>query len=210
VKARSLQDLGAMRDALARAQREAAEAHRRAEAERVRHDRERRQFELAVGKVEPLKAPLRADLRPEPAVPHPRQRELDEQRALAEAMSDEVDVESLLLTDDGLGFRRPGISMDVLTRLRKGQWAIQDQLDLHGLRREEAREALGAFVRNADQRGLRCLRVIHGKGHGSPGREPVLKSKVHRWLAQRHEVIAFAQAAGPQGGAGAVIVLLAA
>jgi DNA-nicking Smr family endonuclease len=56
---------------------------------------------------------------------------------------------------------------------------------------------------------LRCLRVIHGKGHGSPGREPVLRPKVHRWLAQRREVIAFAQASAPQGGAGALIVLLA-
>jgi len=210
VKASSLQDLGAMRDALAKTQREAAEAKRKAEEERARSERERRHFELAVGKVEPLRAAARADLRPPPPAAHPRQRELDERRALAEAMSDEVDVESLLLTDDGLGFRRPGISLDVLTRLRKGQWAIQDQLDLHGLRRDEAREALVAFVRNADQRGLRCLRVIHGKGHGSPGREPVLKSKVHRWLAQRQEVIAFTQATGPQGGAGAVIVLLAA
>ena len=210
MKARSLQDLGAMRDALAKSQREAAEARRLAEEQHARSERERRQFELAVGKVEPLRAPARADLRPAPPAPHPRQKELDEQRALAEAMSDEVDVESLLLTDDGLGFRRPGISLDVLGRLRKGQWAIQDQLDLHGLRRDEAREALVAFIRNADQRGLRCLRVVHGKGHGSPGREPVLKAKVHRWLAQRHEVIAFAQAAGPQGGAGAVIVLLAA
>ena len=210
MKASSLQDLGAMRDALAKSQREAAEAKRKAEEERARSERERRHFELAVGKVQPLRAAARADLRPPPPAAHPRQRELDERRALAEAMSDEVDVESLLLTDDGLGFRRPGISLDVLTRLRKGQWAIQDQLDLHGMRRDEAREALVAFVRGADQRGLRCLRIVHGKGHGSPGREPVLKSKVHRWLAQRHEVIAFAQAAGPQGGAGAVIVLLAA
>ena len=209
MKARSLQDLGALREQLARAEREAAEARRRAEEERAARDRERRQFELAIGKVEPLKAAARADLRPTPPPAHPRQRELDEASALAEAMSDEVDVESLLLTDDGLGFRRPGISLDVLTRLRKGQWAIQDQLDLHGMRRDEAREAVVAFIRNSDQRGLRCLRVIHGKGHGSPGREPVLKSKVQRWLAQRHEVIAFAQAAGPQGGAGALIVLLA-
>ena len=78
------------------------------------------------------------------------------------------------------------------------------------MRRDEAREAVGAFIRNASQRGMRCLRVVHGKGNGSPGREPVLKAKVHKWLAQRQEVIAFAQAAGPQGGAGAVIVLLAA
>ena len=160
--------------------------------------------------VDALKAAPRADVGRPPPEAVPRQRELDEARALAEALSDEVDVESLLLTDDGLGFRRPGIPLDVLAQLRKGKWAIQDQLDLHGLRRDEAREALGAFIRSADQRGLRCLRVIHGKGHGSPGREPVLKAKVHKWLAQKHEVIAFAQAAGPQGGAGAVIVLLAA
>ena len=210
MKANSLQDLAAMRDALERARRDAAEAARRAAEERARLDRERRQFELAVGAVRPLKAAPRADVGRPPPEAVPRQRELDEARALAEALSDEVDVESLLLTDDGLGFRRPGIPLDVLAQLRKGKWAIQDQLDLHGLRRDEAREALGAFIRSADQRGLRCLRVIHGKGHGSPGREPVLKAKVHKWLAQKHEVIAFAQAAGPQGGAGAVIVLLAA
>ena len=208
VKFRSLKDLGEVRDALARAEHEAKEAVRRAEEARARLDRERRQFELAVGSVRPLKVPPRADVGRDLPPAHPRQRELDEARALAEAMSDEVDVESLLLTDDGLGFRRPGISLDVLTRLRKGQWAIQDQLDLHGMRRDEAREAVAAFIRGAKQRRLRCLRVVHGKGHGSPGREPALKSKVHRWLAQRREVIAFAQAAGPQGGAGAVIVLL--
>jgi DNA-nicking Smr family endonuclease len=207
LKVRSLQDLGELRAALARAEREAAEARRRADEERARQDRERRQFELAVGVVRPLKVVARADLRPEPPA---AQKELDEARALLEAMSDEVDLESLLLTDDGLGFRRPGVSLDVLGHLRKGKWSIQDQLDLHGMRRDEAREAVGAFIRSAEQRGLRCLRVIHGKGHGSPGKEPVLKSKVHRWLAQRQEVIAFAQAAGPQGGAGAVIVLLAA
>ena len=210
MKVRSLKDLGALRDSLVRAEQEAAEALRRAEQARLRREREQRAFELAVGPVHRLAGAVRAvHDRPLPA-PEPRQRQLDEQRALQEAMSDEVDIESLLLTDDGLAFRRPGIPADVVTRLRRGQWAIQDQLDLHGLRREEAREQLLAFVRGAAQRGLRCLRIVHGKGLGSPGREPVLKAKVQRWLAQRHEVIAFAQAAGPQGGAGAVIVLLAA
>jgi DNA-nicking Smr family endonuclease len=127
---------------------------------------------------------------------------------LHEALSDEVDVESLLLTDDGLSFRRPGLPAEVLTRLRRGQWAIQAQIDLHGLRRDEAREALASFVRQALQRGQRCVRVVHGKGLGSPGREPVLKARVQRWLAQCTEVIAFAQAAAPQGGAGALLVLL--
>jgi DNA-nicking Smr family endonuclease len=97
----------------------------------------------------------------------------------------------------------------VVTKLRRGHWSIQHQLDLHGLTRDEAREALAQFVREAGRRGLRCLRVVHGKGHGSPGRQPVLKAKVQRWLAQCAEVIAFAQASGPEGGAGALIVLLA-
>jgi DNA-nicking Smr family endonuclease len=92
--------------------------------------------------------------------------------------------------------------------LRRGQWSIQAQIDLHGLRRDEARETLGAFVRQALRSGQRCVRVVHGKGHGSPGGEPVLKAKVQRWLAQCGEVIAFAQATGPQGGAGALVVLL--
>ena len=86
---------------------------------------------------------------------------------------------------------------------------MQAQIDLHGLRRDEARDQLAAFVRGCTRRGQRCLRVVHGKGHGSPGREPVLKAKVQRWLAQCAEVVAFTQARGSVGGAGALIVLLA-
>jgi DNA-nicking Smr family endonuclease len=209
VKLRSLKELGAVRDALAAAQHEAVQQEARLRLQNARAERERHQFAHAVGPITPLLPHGRADLRRQPPAAHARQRELDEQAALHEAMSDEVDVESLLLTDDGLSFRRPGISVDVLTRLRRGHWAIQRQLDLHGLRREEARSAVSGFLREAHQQGLRCLRVIHGKGHGSPGRDPVLRPKVHRWLAQRREVIAFAQASAPQGGSGALIVLLA-
>ena len=128
---------------------------------------------------------------------------------MVEALSDEFDVESLLETDDALSFRRRGIGPEVVRKLRRGVWAIQAQLDLHGLRREEAREALGRFLREAGRTGCRCVRVVHGKGHGSPGREPVLKGKVKSWLVQKNEVIAFTQARAAQGGAGALIVLLA-
>ena len=82
-------------------------------------------------------------------------------------------------------------------------------MDLHGLNRDEARQALVEYLNECQRRGMRCVRVVHGKGHGSPNRQPVLKAKVQRWLAQSAEVIAFAQASGPQGGAGALIVLLA-
>jgi DNA-nicking Smr family endonuclease len=207
-KARSLSDLAHLRDALQRRQREAAERAALERAERAAAERQRRLFADAVGPVTHLPPDGRAlPWQPRPT-PEPRQRELDEQAALAQAMSDDVDIESLLLTDDGLSFRRDGVSQDVVARLRRGHWSIQAEIDLHGLRREEARDALAAFVRGATQRGLRCLRVVHGKGHGSPGRLPVLKAKVQRWLGQSAEVIAFAQASGPEGGAGALIVLL--
>jgi DNA-nicking Smr family endonuclease len=208
VKSNSLKDLGLLREALRAAQAEADAVRAREAAQAARRERERHAFAQAVGPVQPIRAARRAPVaRPLPA-PEPRQRERDEQAALREALSDEVDVESLLLTDDGLSFRRPDIGPDVLARLRRGQWAIQGQIDLHGLRRDEAREALACFIRTAHQQGRRCLRVVHGKGHGSPGRTPVLKTKVQRWLAQRREVIAFAQAPGPQGGAGALVVLI--
>ncbi|HJV70614.1 Smr/MutS family protein [Ideonella sp.] len=208
MKSNSLKDLGALRDAMRAAQAEAAAIRAKEAAEAARRERERHAFAHAVGPVKPVRsAPKAASTRPPPA-PEPRQRALDEQAALREALSDEVDIESLLLTDDGLSFRRPDIGVDVLNKLRRGQWAIQGQIDLHGLRRDEAREALAGFIRQAHQQGRRCVRVVHGKGHGSPGKAPVLKAKVQRWLAQRREVIAFAQAPGPQGGAGALVVLL--
>ena len=96
----------------------------------------------------------------------------------------------------------------MVKKLRLGHWVVQGELDLHGLTREDAREALVQFLAEAGKRGCRCVRVVHGKGLGSPGRQPVLKGKVHGWLVQRQEVLAFTQARGPDGGAGALIVLL--
>lgn len=208
MKSKSLKDLGALRDAMRAVQAEAAAARAREAAEAARRERERNAFAHAVGPVTAIKAPAKAAPSRVLPAPEPRQRELDEQAALREALSDEVDIETLLLTDDGLSYRRPDIGPDVLNKLRRGIWAIQGQVDLHGLRRDEAREALVTFIRQAFAQGRRCVRVVHGKGHGSPGKTPVLKAKVQRWLAQRREVIAFAQAPGPQGGAGALVVLL--
>ena len=208
MKARSLDELGPLRQALQDAAREAAERAVRERERLAREAHERNLFALSVGAVAPLRKHAAAPAgTPRPA-PIPRQRQRDEAAVMREAISDEFDVESLLETDDSLSFRRRGIGPEVVRKLRRGVWAIQAQLDLHGLRSDEAREALAAFLREAHHTGLRCVRVVHGKGHGSPGREPVLKAKVRSWLVQKSEVIAFAQARASDGGNGALMVLL--
>ncbi|QRR35315.1 Smr/MutS family protein [Hydrogenophaga sp. YM1] len=208
MKVNALSELQSIRHALAeRRAREAAER----EAERLaaaRRERERRLFELAVGPVERLPAHGRAEPARRPPEPRPLQRERDEAAVMREALSDEFDVETLLHTDELLSYRRPGLGLDVARKLREGRWAIQREIDLHGLRTDEARDALGRFVRESHQQGLRCVRVVHGKGLGSPGRAPVLKGRVLRWLVQKKEVLAFVQARPADGGAGALVVLL--
>ena len=208
MKAKSLQDLGAIRKQVNEAAQAAAAAEEaRREAER-RAEAERHLFVRAVGAVKPIAAKERVFSTPQRPAARPLQQVLDDQAALVESMSDEFDVSTLLDVDDQLSFRRPGIGTDVTRKLRKGEWSIQGQLDLHGLRSDEAREAVGQFVRDAKRMGWRCVRVVHGKGLGSPGKEPVLKSKVQRWLVQKQEVIAFVQAKPSDGGAGALVVLL--
>ena len=207
-KVTSLADLKLLRKAMRDAEREAAAAAARAQAEIARLQRERDLFARSVGPVVPLQPPARAAIILPRPHPEPRQRLRDEAAVLAESISDEFDVESLLETDEALSFRRRGIGPEVVRKLRRGVWAIQAQLDLHGARRDEARERLAAFLREAVRGGLRCVRVIHGKGNGSPGREPVLKGKVRSWLVQKNEVIAFTQARAQDGGHGALIVLL--
>jgi DNA-nicking Smr family endonuclease len=208
MKSKSLQDLDAMRKKLAdiaKAQ-ELAEQARIAEAKRT--EAERNLFTRAVGKVAPIANQERVWSPPQRPSTRPLQQDLDDEAVMHESMSDEFDISTLLDVDDQLSFRRLGISTDVTRKLRKGEWSIQGQIDLHGLRSDEARNAMGQFIRDAKRMGWRCVRVVHGKGLGSPGKEPVLKSKVQRWLVQKNEVLAFVQAKPSDGGGGALLVLL--
>lgn len=177
---------------------------------------EKELFSRAIGPVKALPARhlpdnpgRRAQLPLAQPAPIPVQQQRDELAVMREAISDGFDVESLLDTDEALSFRRPGMGPDVVRKLRRGGWSIQRQLDLHGLRREDARDALSAFIREAHKAGIRCVRVVHGKGLGSPGKTPVLKGRVQSWLIQKAEVLAFVQARPAEGGAGALVVLLA-
>lgn len=203
---KSLKKAIATRDAREAAARAAEEAARREAMERLHRDR--LLFERAIGKVQRLAHHGRHVPSAAALVPIPTQRQRDEQAVMQEALSDEFDAETLLHTDEHLSFRRPGVGPDVARKLRQGEWSIQAQVDLHGLRTDEARTTLATFVREAHKHGVRCVRVVHGKGLGSPGKTPVLKGKVHSWLVQKSEVMAFVQARPAEGGAGALVVLL--
>lgn len=165
-------------------------------------------FVNSIGAVKALQNKPKVLSKTKPPAPHPVQRKRDEAAVLRESLSDDFDVESLLDSDDSLSYRQVGIGTDVTKKLRQGVWRIQRQLDLHNLRTDAARESLGSFIREAHKLGLRCVRVVHGKGLGSPGKEPVLKAKVKSWLIQKQEVLAFVQAKPAEGGAGALLVLL--
>lgn len=166
-------------------------------------DTERTLFREAVQDCRPLAQDkrLREPSRPRPV---PAQRQQNEAQVLRDMLSDALDPAELE-TGDELLFARPGLQHGVLRKLRRGQFSIEDELDLHGLTVPEARQALADFLHKA--RG-RCVRVIHGKGNTSAGRIPVLKGKVNHWLRQRDEVLAFASARPVDGGTGAVYVLL--
>lgn len=207
----SLKDFAGLK-ALHKDLKKQEEARQRAEEERLRAEKaaqlEANIFRSSMGDVAPLKKADKATLDSPRPLPIARQHLADEQAALRESLSDEFTIESLLDTDEALSYAREGIGPDVVRKLRRGNWVIQGQLDLHGLRTDEARDALGEFLRTSVKRGLRCVRVIHGKGLGSVNKTPVLKNKVRNWLVQKDEVIAFCQARAADGGAGALIVLL--
>lgn len=167
-----------------------------------------RVFRAAVGDVIPLSA-QRLHPQPPPPPPIPKSRWRDERSALAESLRPEP-LQLALEGGDEAAYLAHGHSPKILRDLKRGRWTIEDQLDLHGLRRQEAIALLAAFLHDCRRLRRRCVRVIHGKGLGSPGRQPVLKSIVLAWLARRPEVIAYCQARPAEGGAGAVIVLLAA
>ncbi len=203
-----LASLGPLRARLAAQARKQAETEREQRADEARQQRAANEFTEAVKGVTPLARGGRAQHPRKPHPPHPVSRQRDDEEVLAASVSDHIDHEALLDTDESLSYSAPGIGPDVLRRLRRGEWSVQDEIDLHGHRVDEAREALVVFLRESIKRGSRCVRVVHGKGLGSLGKVPILKGKVRSWLAQRDEVIAFCQARGADGGAGAVMVLL--
>ena len=169
-------------------------------------------LKAAFADVSPIKPVNRARIAaPDPA-PVPRHRLADERDALeASKYGDDPAPQSWDIGQEHEGeqtFLRAGLGTDVLGKLRRGHWKVQAELDLHGHDSGEAHDALADFLVDARSSGMRCVRVIHGKGLTSPNREPVLKGKVRRWLARWDDVLAYCEAPQHAGGGGAVIVLL--
>src|SRR5262245_33457657 len=164
-------------------------------------------FRKALAGVEPLAEPRRKPLaRPRPA-PVATQTRRDERAALDESLHGPLSVDDALDSGAELVYAREGLRRDVLRKLRRGHWVIEDQLDLHGMNRAQAAVAVAEFLRRCVHRRMGCVRIVHGKGLGSRNREPVLKAKLRKWLL-REEVLAYCQAPAAEGGSGAVLVLL--
>lgn len=164
-------------------------------------------FRQAVADVSPLTPHGRYlhDIPPPPPIPWSRLR--DEREVIAESMQDPVRWDEATQTGEELCYVRPGLPRQILRRLRS-QWVAQAELDLHGLNRQQARHELADFLHECRRQGVRCVRIVHGKGLGSQDRMPVLKLHVRHWLIQRDEVLAYVQARPAEGGGGAVMVLL--
>jgi DNA-nicking Smr family endonuclease len=210
-------DLKSLRDKLKEEDRQrAVEKAEREKADRIARERAV-EFRSALDDVVKMKESDRyvwrpvqeADLRGAPLPARPRTAEEEIAAVLAESMlSDQFDVDGLLDEDPSLSWSAPGVGPDVVKKLRKRRWPIEDELDLHGLTRDMARRHFDNFLRRSNKRGIRCVRIIHGIGYGSVGGEPVLRGMVHSWLVQTEGVVAFCAAGRADGGHGALIVLL--
>jgi DNA-nicking Smr family endonuclease len=165
-------------------------------------------FHAAVGDVRPLRTEKRVLHERARPSPRPRQRELDEAAAITELLHGPLEIDTLLAIGEADAFLRPGLPRSVLRDLRRGRWAIRNHTDLHGLNRHAAHEEVARFLAESLREGRRCVRIVHGRGHGSPGREGILRPLVKGWLSRSKDVLAFCHPPPNDGGEGALWVLL--
>lgn len=165
-------------------------------------------FRAAVADTKPLPPSGRVHLGGSLPPPRPLQHLADERAALNESLHGKISLQDRLEGGDEPSYLRIGLAISVLRDLRRGRWVVQDEIDLHGLNRDEARQMLATFLLDSLHQGKRCLRVVHGKGLRSPQKTSILRQLVRGWLMQRNEVLAYCQAKPQDGGEGALLVLL--
>lgn len=163
-------------------------------------------FREATQDARPLQQDKIEPVYPRPA-PIPKQSMLENERVLQDMISDHYDPAEIE-TGEELLFSRTGLQHGLIKKLRRGQFSIRGELDMHGMTVAEAREQLFVFLDECQKKHARCVRIVHGKGNGSPDKIPVLKSNLNRWLRQIDDVLAFCSARQVDGGTGAVYVLL--
>jgi len=165
-------------------------------------------FLNAVKDVRPLKVKSQEVLlSPKKPKPIPKKLIEDERNVLNDSLSDHY-LHAELESDENTFYLKKGHSPEIINKLRRGYWTIQQSLDLHGFTSDEAKIKLVGFLNVCQKKGIRCVRVIHGKGFGSVNKEPILKKRVRGWLIQKQEIIAYVEAPRHDGGSGAIIVLI--
>ena len=177
------------------------------ECDLVSKDDERDLFRAAMRGVRPLSAPERASAARRKPSPRARQTRAEHVAVLRESLA-APEVELDIQPGGSMQYRQAGVPETVLRRLRRGEYRIEAEIDLHGMRLAEARVRLREFLLAALARRLQCLRIVHGKGLRSGQRGPVIKNAVHSLLRRVDSVIAFTSAAMRDGGTGATLVLL--
>ena len=177
---------------------------------RAKHEpseEDRMLFRDSMRGVKPLHAKKKAAARKPKPPPRARFSDAEKRAVLEESLKFDLATNEAFTGED-LWYAKPGVQLALMRKLRRGQFSARAELDLHGLRSEDARAAVAEFLYEAGQRGWRCVRVIHGKGLGSGPKGPVIKQKLGGWLRQRKEVLAFCSARPVDGGSGALYVLL--
>ncbi|MGN6581084.1 MAG: Smr/MutS family protein [Bordetella sp.] len=212
-----LADLKDLHKQAQEARKVAERAERMAAQDRIRLDRAAPEqdidaFRKAVQSATPIKTRNQIERRPaalpaSPAVEARRMHATGEKPDRADAGISDGGV-AHLLSENGTAYVRADAAPDTARKLKQGHWRAGAELDLHGLRVEQARHAVISFLDECLGQGVRCLRIVHGKGYGSEGMNPVLKDKVRAWLAQKPEVLAFSEATPREGGSGALLVLM--
>ena len=165
------------------------------------------EFRRAISDAKPLKSEERIpETRPKPK-PRARFSKADEREVLNESLQDDIDT-----IEHGYGaalrFHRASVGRRTMRKLARGGYSVQDEIDLHGMTVDEARQRLADFIDYSVMRGNLCVRIVHGKGLGSGHRGPVLKNAVNRWLRKWRSVLAFVSTRQVDGGTGAIYVLL--
>ena len=163
-------------------------------------------FRDSVGDVTPVRQD-RVHPRPDKPEPIAAQRLADEAAVLKEMAEGFFDTEAAE-TGDELLYKTPGVQDKVFRKLRRGQFAVTAELDLHGYTVRHAKDCLSDFLKQCVNRNQRCVRIIHGKGLRSRQGRPTIKSRIGKWLQQRQEVLAYCSARQVDGGTGAIYVLL--